>query len=283
MRKVILKTALAATTIFFANPSFGQEPDAEGCKDHSFFNRLEKYYIYDCTENYNEYEFMMGDDKTQTFEGNVLNITYSYDGPFGPNLPSKLQVMKNYENAIIKMGGKKIYTRTSDDGYWTGGTFYLQKDGTEYWLGIYDLINNPVDQFNFILLTKEGMKQEIEAKEMFDKINSGEALSLYINFETGKSTIKNDSQSIIDELFAMLQNNVALKIIIEGHTDNVGSKETNKTLSESRATSVKNALVKKGISADRIASKGYGQENPVADNKTEEGKAKNRRVEIRKQ
>lgn len=283
MRPVFPKTALTAIAILFSVFCFGQEPDAEACDDHPFFNRMPKYFINNCTENYNEQEFMMGSEKLQTLEGNLTQIVYSYDGPFGPNLPSKLQVIRNYENVIAKMGGKNIYVRTTDDGDWTGATFFLQKDGTEYWVGVYDMINNPVDQFTFMVLEKEGMKQEMEPKEMFEKINSGETLILYINFETGKSTIKNESQQIIDDLFSMLHNNAALKITIEGHTDNMGNSKSNQTLSENRATSVKNALVMKGISENRISTIGYGQDKPLSDNTSEEGKSKNRRVEIKKQ
>ena len=282
MKTSIFNYCIIAVMTFITSMSFAQEPDAEGCKDHPFFNRLEKYYIHECTENYDEYEFMMGEDKTQTFEGTITRILYSYDGPFGPNLPSKLQVVKNYENAIAKMGGKKIYSRTISDGGWTGATFHLQKDGKEYWLGIYDLNNNPVDQFNFVLLIKEGMKQEITANEMFEKINTGSPLTLYINFETGKSAIKSESQNIVDELYQMMKDNQVLKISIEGHTDNVGNKASNQSLSENRASSLKAELVKKGISTDRINTVGFGQDKPVADNSTEDGKAKNRRVEIKK-
>lgn len=81
----------------------------------------------------------------------------------------------------------------------------------------------------------------------------------------------------------MLSANPTLKIIVEGHTDNVGSSPSNKTLSEQRALSVKTALVNKGIPAERIEAVGYGQDVPVADNSTEEGRTKNRRVEIKKQ
>jgi outer membrane protein OmpA-like peptidoglycan-associated protein len=283
MRKTIFTTATIAVMTLTANFSFAQTQDAENCKDHHLFNRLPKFYINSCKENYNEYEFIVGNEKTQTLEGTVTEIIYSYDGEYGPNLPSKLQVVKNYENAIIKMGGTKIYSRTTNDGNWTGATFYLQKDNNEYWLGIYNLINDPVDQYSFILLKKERMKQEITANEMFEKVNSGNALVLYINFETGKSTIKSESQSIVEELYTMLKNNPALNIIIEGHTDNIGNSTSNKTLSEQRAASVKTALVNKGISADRIKTVGYGQDKPIADNSTEDGKAKNRRVEIKKQ
>lgn len=268
--------------IFLTSILFGQEPDAEGCEDHPFFNRLENYYISDCTENYDEYEFMMSDDKIQTLEGTVTKIIYYYDGPFGPNLPSRLQVIKNYENAVAKMGGKKIYSRITDDGGWTGATFHLQKDGSEYWMGIYDLFNNPVDQVTLVLLKIEGMKQEITANEMFKKINSGDTLTLYINFETGKSVIKSESQNLVEELYQMMNENPSLKISVEGHTDNVGNKASNQSLSENRAASLKTALVSKGISGDRINTTGFGPDKPLADNSTEDGKAKNRRVEIKK-
>ena len=134
-----------------------------------------------------------------------------------------------------------------------------------------------------VIAEKEALNQDIQANEMFNKINAGEALTLYINFETGKSAIKTESQPIIDELHMMLSGNPTLKMIIEGHTDNVGNPGSNKTLSEQRASSVKNALVNKGISTDLIKTVGYGQDKPIADNSTEDGKAKNRRFEIKKQ
>lgn len=282
MKMPILGFSILAVLICITSISFAQEADAEGCTDHSFFNRLDKYYIQDCTENYDEYEFVVGKDKTQILEGTVTNITYSYDGPFGPNLPSRLQVIRNYENAVTKMGGRKVYSKTSEDGGWVGATFHLLKDGSEYWLGIYNLFNNPVDQFTFVLLTMEGMKQEITANEMFEKINAGDALTLYINFETGKSAIKSESQSILDALYQMMKENPSLKITVEGHTDNVGNKTSNQMLSEQRAASLKTALGKKGITSDRIKTVGFGQDKPIADNSTEEGKSKNRRVEIKK-
>jgi OmpA-OmpF porin, OOP family len=282
--KYFKKNLLAIILIASCGMLYAQDNvDAENCKDHPFFNRLEKFYIADCKENYNEYEFTVGEDKTQTFEGTVTEILYSFSGSDETNLPSKLQVVKNYESAILKMGGKKIYSRTSQSDEWIGATFHLLKDGNEYWLGIYNLKNNPVNEFTFVLLKKEVMKQEIEANEMFDKINIGEALTLYINFETGKSSILTDSQNIINELYNMLSENLTLKIIIEGHTDNVGKAITNKLLSEQRAESVKDVLVKKGISQERIQTVGYGQEKPIAENTSESGKAKNRRVEIKKQ
>lgn len=78
----------------------------------------------------------------------------------------------------------------------------------------------------------------------------------------------------------MMKTNSDLKIGVEGHTDNVGTPASNKTLSEARAKSVVTAIVSQGISADRLTPVGFGQDKPVADNTTEEGRAKNRRVEL---
>lgn len=78
----------------------------------------------------------------------------------------------------------------------------------------------------------------------------------------------------------MLKTNPTLKISIEGHTDNIGNSQSNQTLSENRAKAVMNAIISNGIDKLRLSSKGWGQTKPIDDNKTEEGKATNRRVEI---
>ena len=77
----------------------------------------------------------------------------------------------------------------------------------------------------------------------------------------------------------MLSANPDLKLSVDGHTDNVGNPVSNKTLSEERAKAVVSAIVAKGIGGERLSPSGYGQDKPIGDNKTEEGRAKNRRVE----
>ena len=78
----------------------------------------------------------------------------------------------------------------------------------------------------------------------------------------------------------MLKSNPTLKISIEGHTDHVGNIQSNQTLSENRAKAIMNAIGSKGVDKLRLSSKGWGQTKPIDDNQTEDGKAKNRRVEI---
>jgi outer membrane protein OmpA-like peptidoglycan-associated protein len=79
----------------------------------------------------------------------------------------------------------------------------------------------------------------------------------------------------------LLKDNPTVRIEISGHTDNVGKPSDNMALSNNRAKAVVSYLISKGITAQRLAAKGYGETKPVADNKTEEGKAKNRRTELK--
>ena len=103
-----------------------------------------------------------------------------------------------------------------------------------------------------------------------------------IQFESGKAVIKPESESIIDALKNYLDKTPRVtKLRIEGHTDNVGSPESNEKLSGERALAIKKALIAKGVKAERLLAVGFGQNKPVADNATDDGKAKNRRTEFR--
>ena len=101
-----------------------------------------------------------------------------------------------------------------------------------------------------------------------------------VYFDTGKATLKPSSFKSLNNLVKVLKANKKLIIEIGGHTDNVGSQETNKALSQKRADSVKKYLVSKGVSATQIKTKGYGDTQPVAYNNTPEGRQKNRRTQV---
>ena len=100
-------------------------------------------------------------------------------------------------------------------------------------------------------------------------------------FDTGKSTLKPESSKELNELAEYMQLKKTMVVEIAGHTDNVGNKDANQKLSEDRANAVRNYLIKKGIAAEHIVAKGYGDTQPVADNTTDKGKQKNRRTEVR--
>ncbi|MBX3162462.1 MAG: OmpA family protein [Deltaproteobacteria bacterium] len=101
-----------------------------------------------------------------------------------------------------------------------------------------------------------------------------------IQFETNKAELLPVSNEILDEVAAVMSQNEKIRVRVEGHTDNVGQADYNKTLSDQRAASVQTYLVNKGIAQDRLEATGCGQGTPVADNNTDDGKAENRRVEF---
>src|SRR5882757_2904323 len=104
--------------------------------------------------------------------------------------------------------------------------------------------------------------------------------SYHIEFETGSAILRPSSYRTLDEIFESAVVAEGLKLGVYGHTDNNGSDAVNQPLSEKRAATVKDYLVRKGLKDDRIESKGFGAARPVADNGTEEGRSRNRRVEI---
>jgi len=107
-----------------------------------------------------------------------------------------------------------------------------------------------------------------------------DATTLNMNFEYKKYNIPNSSKEQIDKFALFLEKNKHYHVIIYGYTDNVGNFKSNKKLSQNRANSVKKALIKRKISSVRITAIGKSQEDPNAANKNEEGRAKNRRIEI---
>ena len=101
-----------------------------------------------------------------------------------------------------------------------------------------------------------------------------------LNFETGSTRLTPESGATVNTLVAVLKAYPGVSVALEGHTDNTGDPTANKKLSLDRAGAVKALMVAGGIGEGRVSSAGYGQDNPVAPNDTEEGRAKNRRLEL---
>ena len=276
-----MKRVLLLIAIFFLciQPLFAQE-DMEGCKDHPLFTRMTDFYLGSCEiKDYDAFAFSVQNSteencKKETVEGTYYYYYYHVKDDV-TKTTSALQLFRNFENALNKINAivaKVIETGNSSSFI----TAKIAKNGMETWVCIYCSDN----EYQLYIVEKEAMVQVIQANEMLDALNKDGFIALYINFDTGKSTIKDDSQPIIDQIFNLLNDNQALKVSVEGHTDNTGTVDGNKKLSEDRAKAVADALTKKGINKTRLATKGWGQERPIADNRTDEGKTKNRRVEI---
>ena len=208
---------------------------------------------------------------------------------------------KSYEEAITAAGGVKIFdakvSQAELDRIKDEATYFGEDGSIDYW-------NNPVKvyvirradggdiyiQFSgnsaggkLQILQQEAFKQTItfltsdDIRKQLDE--NGKAV-LHINFDTDKSSLKPDGAEAVKEIAKMLQSDNSLNIAINGYTDDSGSADHNQRLSEARATTVRDELIKAGIDGSRLTSKGFGQESPIADNSTEEGKAQNRRVEL---
>jgi OOP family OmpA-OmpF porin len=119
------------------------------------------------------------------------------------------------------------------------------------------------------------------AVPLYDKfLTDGKFVTTGIKFDVNKATIKPESMGTINYVVKMMQDHPELKFSVEGHTDSDGDDASNLKLSESRAKAVADAMMKLGISSDRLTSKGHGESKPMAGNDSPEGKAQNRRVEF---
>lgn len=285
---------LAATVLAAAIATPAWAADTEGCKDHPLFNRMKGYALSVCDQSvFDSARFPVGPAAAQndgapakmvSVEG--AKTVLQYFSPEGVKPASALQVMRNFQNAVKAAGGtvEGEYEHGPSDLSSIGGghratTLKMSKNGKEVWTLIRAENDGPYD---LLIIEKEAMQQEIVAKDLLDKINKDGAVALYINFDTGKATIQPGSLNIIDEVAAMLKGATNLTLEVGGHTDNAGTAGANQMLSDARAKSVVAALLQRGIAASRLQAKGYGQTVPIADNRNEEGRAKNRRVELKK-
>jgi OOP family OmpA-OmpF porin len=124
---------------------------------------------------------------------------------------------------------------------------------------------------------------KVDANGCPDLFKGGQSLVLDgVNFETARSVLTPDSRDILDRVAATLVANPDVRIEVSGHTDSRGSRDMNRGLSRARAQSVLDYLAMQGVARDRMVAAGYGPDQPIDSNDTAEGRARNRRVELRK-
>jgi outer membrane protein OmpA-like peptidoglycan-associated protein len=288
---------VAMLVLVTAAPAAAQ--DAEGCKDHPLFSRFPNMNLGACQRSQFDLRgFPVGPapkdltpTKTVDVEGPEQWFDYSITS--GATPPSGLQIMRNFENATKKAGGtiegqypgwcKGYYEQehmpSMGNGCFSFGlTMKFVRGGKETWAFLQ--ASDDQGTYQLTVSEREEMKQDISVNELSEKLAKDGFIALYINFETGKSTINTDSAKTLDAAAGALKAAADLRVEVGGHTDNVGTAEANLKLSQDRAQAVMAALVERGIAAARLTAKGYGQTAAVADNRTEEGRAKNRRVEL---
>ena len=205
-------------------------------------------------------------------EGEYTRIHYYLLDP--QSHPGGLAIRRNYEGAIKSVGGEIVYS----DG--SVSVLKANHRGVEVWVEVQAGIAYSGRLYFVHIVEREPMRQVITADAMSAAIDKDGFIALDIHFATGKAEILPESVSMVNEIVAMLKKRDALRVGVEGHTDDTGTPAANKALSEARAKSVVAAITAQGIAEDRLTPAGFGQDKPVADNRTDEGRARNRRVEI---
>lgn len=178
---------------------------------------------------------------------------------------------------FVGQTNKKTYSGITD----SNGKFLIQLPAGD----VYDIkIMSIGDELEYNTLEIPALRPG----EFFEKMELTimyEAATTYnlsnLQFESGKSVIKPESYPLLTDLIEIMKLKGSMKIEIAGHTDSDGDADANQLLSKQRADAVKNHLISKGISAERIKTIGYGESRPIADNASPQGKAMNRRTEIR--
>ena len=170
-----------------------------------------------------------------------------------------------------------------DIGYGPGENikFYVIRTKDKGNIYIQFTSNNAGGKLN--VLQEEAFQQtitKVTADEIAKDLTEKGKSIVYINFDVDQSSIKADGKEVVNQITEALQRDNTVKISIEGHTDNTGDAAHNKKLSTERANAVMNSLIANGIDKSRLTAKGFGAENPLVANDSEENKAKNRRVEL---
>ena len=253
------------------------QTDIQGSKDHPLITRMPGYYIGQYTvSEFAGFDPTVIGGKDVHWEGKVYS--YGYERQEGGRAISMLQVVRNYEAAIKKAGGKVL------GGDERRVAAEIRKNGTV--TGVYVEAHNDGRNYDLTIVESQAMQQEVvaDAKVMrSDLADTGKTIVPGIYFDTASATIKPESEPALAEMVKLLNGSPALKVYVVGHTDSVGSLESNLKLSSDRAASVVKAIAARGIAGSRLKSAGVGPYSPVASNDTEEGRAKNRRVELVKQ
>lgn len=258
--------------------AFAWAQDDPSVKDHPAIPRFPGMVISGgAQQDFGAHEFDLGEGKTKRVEGRYWRIDYAVKE--GGKTPGPLEVARNYGSQFKKRGGAVVFEQVDAGG---GQAVMRMPSGSgNLWLDI--AINNGGELITFTIVAEGEMEQKVElsADEMGKALASAGRIALYgILFDTGKDAIKPESEKALGEIATLLARDKALRLRIEGHTDNVGKAADNLALSRRRAEAVKRWLVGKGVADARLEAAGLGDTKPVAPNDGDAGRAKNRRVEL---
>lgn len=281
------------------------QKDKEGSEDHPLVPRFKDAYIYFYEQfSYDPYTYITAKNAqiSKEVEGKVTRIFYSLPTSSG----SSYEIYSNYLQALKSRGASILFAckNTADCGskmwenlreldtkilmppYYGEDLAYIaakfSKDGIGYYITVIPGYGLGEQGYEVTVLETKEMEQQIDLEGIEKAMQDNGKVSLYgILFDTGSDKIEPESETEIKLIADYLKKNPKVKVYVVGHTDNTGSYENNLALSQRRAASVNASLQKvHGIAPDRLTAAGVGPVAPEAKNTTENGRKKNRRVEV---
>jgi OmpA-OmpF porin, OOP family len=296
--------ALFAVALFASLPAVADwnDPNVAGTQEY----RLIKLYPQAHVSEYAVKEFdsakmligyKAGEDNPATYddvEGKVIYYRFEHKPT-----TSTLEILRNYEGVMRAKGFEPIISgrgnkypgldRTEDEtvGYWR----WEEHGKGTIWVSLHAWYNGGHDApwSELTIVETKAMEQTLEgnaateakAATLADALQETGRVAVYgITFDFNKATLRPEAAPVLGEVLAMLAGNTGLQLAIEGNTDSIGLPAYNLKLSADRAATVMAWLVAHGIDPGRLTTAGFGDTKPVADNATEDGRAKNRRVEL---
>jgi len=269
---------LAAVTLLYTGSLSAQD-----CSSHPLFSNMPNHKATSCeNKEFDKLELTVQDKVKKTFttlerSGEYMQVTFQWEGEWAKR-PSPLQIYQNYANAIQQAGGQVLYRPDDANGSLCGK---LKKGGDTYWIKVN---TDGSGQYRLWSIKEASMHQDVvvTADQIKKGISEEGKVAFYgIYFDTDKASLKPESTPTLQEIGKFLSSNPGMRMYIVGHTDNAGDIQHNMELSKQRAAAVMNELVSKyGVDKGRLMAHGVGPLSPVTGNATEEGKGRNRRVEL---
>lgn len=277
-RRVVLQTSRIAIIAWASvwPATVGAQDDVKGSKDHPLFNRMPGYFIISFDErDFDVYqEFRDAKGQRMSVEGKTYRALYQPKR--GQEPATDAAIIRNFVDAARQAGGVILH-QTRTDAY-----MRFDKNNARTWASV--VVFGGGNQYQLRVIEEQALQQVIVANAAVLAAELGTAgrVALYgIYFDVDMAVVKPESEPALKEIAALMTQQPQLQLFVVGHTDNSGTLEHNMKLSQARAQAVVETLVRThGIDRARLTAHGVGPLSPVAPNVTEDGRARNRRVEL---